>query len=46
MTFGEKGKEGARVHNLEDVATILDVLQRHGHSEVRLLIVDLFVVIC
>ena len=34
MTFGEKGKEGARVHDLKDVAAILDVFQSHGHSEV------------
>ena len=34
MTFGEAGKEGARVSNLEDVAAILDVFQKHGHAEV------------
>lgn len=34
MTFGEAGKEGARVSNLEDVAAILDVFQKHGHTEV------------
>jgi aflatoxin B1 aldehyde reductase len=35
MTFGEEGKEQARVHNLEDIKAILDVFQRHGHDEVR-----------
>ncbi|TDL17032.1 Aldo/keto reductase [Rickenella mellea] len=34
MTFGEKGKEGARVHDLTDVAAILDEFQKHGHVEV------------
>lgn len=34
MTFGEEGKEQARVHNLEDVKAILDVFQSHGHYEV------------
>ena len=34
MTFGEKGKEGARGHDLKDVEAILDVFQRHGHTEV------------
>ena len=34
MTFGEKGKEGSRVHDLKEVEAILDVFQRHGHSEV------------
>jgi len=36
MTFGEEGKEGARVHTLEGVEEILDVFQKHGHSEVSL----------
>jgi len=34
MTFGEAGKEGARVHNLEDVKAILDEFQAHGHREI------------
>jgi aflatoxin B1 aldehyde reductase len=35
MTFGEEGKEGARVHNLNDVEAILDEFMAHGHTEVR-----------
>jgi len=34
MTFGEEGKEGARVHDLKDAEVILDVFQKHGHTEV------------
>lgn len=34
MTFGEAGKQGARVHDLKDVEAILDVFQAHGHYEV------------
>ena len=34
MTFGEAGKDGARVHDLKDVEAILDVFQAHGHKEV------------
>ncbi|RPD64667.1 Aldo/keto reductase [Lentinus tigrinus ALCF2SS1-7] len=34
MTFGEEGKEGARVNKLEDIEAILDIFQAHGHSEV------------
>ena len=34
MTFGEAGKEGARVHDLKDVEAILDIFQAHGHYEV------------
>ncbi|EJD00810.1 Aldo/keto reductase [Fomitiporia mediterranea MF3/22] len=34
MTFGEAGKEQARVHDLKDVEAILDVFQKHGHYEV------------
>lgn len=34
MTFGEPGKDGARVHDLKDVEAILDVFQAHGHNEV------------
>jgi aflatoxin B1 aldehyde reductase len=40
MTFGAAGKEGARVHDLKDVAAILDVFQKHGHSEVCELFFD------
>lgn len=28
------GAEGARVHNLKDVTTIVDTLQKHGHNEI------------
>ena len=35
MTFGEAGKDGARVHDLKDVEAILDVFQAHGHKEVN-----------
>ncbi|KAI0826486.1 Aldo/keto reductase [Trametes gibbosa] len=34
MTFGEAGKEGARVTDIEDVKKILDIFQAHGHTEV------------
>jgi len=34
MTFGEAGKEGARVHDLKDVEKILDIFQAHGHNEI------------
>ena len=34
MTFGDEGKEGARVYNVKDVEAILDVFQAHGHYEV------------
>ncbi|KIJ69467.1 hypothetical protein HYDPIDRAFT_24304 [Hydnomerulius pinastri MD-312] len=34
MTFGEEGTEGARVHDLDDVARMLDIFQAHGHNEV------------
>lgn len=37
MTFGHEGLEGARVYDLKDVSAILDVFQKHGHVEVRLL---------
>ncbi|KAJ7087330.1 Aldo/keto reductase [Mycena belliarum] len=33
MTFGEEGKDGARVHDLKDVEAILDVFLKHGHRE-------------
>lgn len=36
MTFGVEGSEGARVHELKDVETILDIFQSHGHNEVGL----------
>jgi hypothetical protein len=42
MTFGEKGAQGARVHELEDVNAILDVFQKHGHIEVRTFFVPFF----
>ena len=35
MTFGEAGKEQARIHDLETVNAILDIFQAHGHYEVR-----------
>lgn len=28
------GVEGARVHDVKDIASVLDVLQKHGHDEV------------
>ncbi|KAF8852508.1 keto reductase [Acephala macrosclerotiorum] len=34
MTLGKEGAEGARVHGLEDCASMLDILQKHGHSEI------------
>ena len=34
MTFGEAGKEQARVHDLDTVKAILDIFQSHGHFEV------------
>ena len=34
MTFGEEGKEGARVHDSKDIEAILDIFQAHGHDEV------------
>ncbi|EKM52793.1 uncharacterized protein PHACADRAFT_261422 [Phanerochaete carnosa HHB-10118-sp] len=33
MTFGAKGTEGARVHDVKDIEAILDVFQAHGHYE-------------
>ena len=35
MTFGEEGKEGARVHDLKDVEATLDEFLSHGFTEVR-----------
>ncbi|KAI0046810.1 Aldo/keto reductase [Auriscalpium vulgare] len=34
MTFGAPGKEGARIHDLKDVESVLDVFQSHGHNEI------------
>ncbi|KAH9483766.1 Aldo-keto reductase [Psilocybe cubensis] len=34
MTFGEAGKDGARVHNIKDVEAILDAFRSHGHTEI------------
>jgi aflatoxin B1 aldehyde reductase len=34
MTFGAPGEGGARVHDLQGVNAILDVFQKHGHTEV------------
>jgi aflatoxin B1 aldehyde reductase len=34
MTFGEPGKDGARVHNIKDVEAILDAFRSHGHTEI------------
>jgi aflatoxin B1 aldehyde reductase len=34
MTFGAPGKEGARVHDIKDIETILEVFKSHGHTEV------------
>jgi aflatoxin B1 aldehyde reductase len=34
MTFGKAGIEQARVHDLKTAGAILDVFQKHGHSEV------------
>lgn len=34
MTIGAPGKEGARVHTVEDTTDLLDVFQKHGHVEI------------
>ncbi|KAF8163003.1 Aldo/keto reductase [Crassisporium funariophilum] len=34
MTFGEPGKEGARVHDIKDVEAILNAFRAHGHTEI------------
>lgn len=34
MTFGDQGKDGARVHDLKTVEKILDIFRSHGHTEV------------
>lgn len=36
MTFGEAGKDGARVHDIKDVEAILEAFRAHGHTEVLL----------
>ncbi|KAJ7632500.1 Aldo/keto reductase [Roridomyces roridus] len=33
-TFGAPGKEGARIHDLKDVETILNAFLSHGHTEI------------
>ncbi|EIN07557.1 Aldo/keto reductase [Punctularia strigosozonata HHB-11173 SS5] len=33
MTFGEEGKGGVRVSDLQDIEAILDVFAAHGHTE-------------
>lgn len=35
MTFGEEGKEQARVHDVKDIESILDLFKSCGHTEVR-----------
>lgn len=35
MTFGEPGKDGARVHDIKDVEAILNIFRSHGHCEVN-----------
>ncbi|KUI53240.1 Aflatoxin B1 aldehyde reductase member 3 [Cytospora mali] len=34
MTLGKEGAEQARIHDLKDCAEILDVFQKHGHTEI------------
>ncbi|KAG4433665.1 hypothetical protein IFR05_010853 [Cadophora sp. M221] len=34
MTFGLLGTLAARVYQIEDAAAIIDVFQKHGHTEV------------
>lgn len=34
MTFGKEGAEQVRVSDIKQVEAILDVFQRHGHTEV------------
>jgi hypothetical protein len=34
MTFGEEGKEQARVFDLESVRNIIDIFGSHGHREI------------
>lgn len=34
MTFGQRGKEQARVHDYETVHEIIDVFGQHGHREI------------
>lgn len=33
-TKPKPGAEGARIHTVEDVASVIDVLQQHGHNEI------------
>lgn len=33
-TKTKPGAEGARIHTVEDVASVIDVLQQHGHNEI------------
>lgn len=37
MTFGKEGQEQSRVHDLKDVAAILEAFKQHGHVEVSYL---------
>jgi aflatoxin B1 aldehyde reductase len=34
MTFGRKGVEQARVHDLEDAGKMLELFKSHGHVEI------------
>ncbi|TIB01779.1 hypothetical protein E3P94_01366 [Wallemia ichthyophaga] len=34
MTFGQQGKEQARVHDYETVQEIIDIFGQHGHKEI------------
>ncbi|KAI0034793.1 Aldo/keto reductase [Vararia minispora EC-137] len=34
MTFGREGTEGARIHTPEGLSEVLDVFQKHGHTEI------------
>ncbi|KAJ7149748.1 NADP-dependent oxidoreductase domain-containing protein [Mycena crocata] len=34
MTIGEAGREGVRISTRESISELLDVFQKHGHSEV------------
>ncbi|KZV72567.1 Aldo/keto reductase [Peniophora sp. CONT] len=34
MTFGYEGTDGARLHTPEAVSEVLDVFQKHGHTEI------------
>ncbi|TVY50884.1 Aflatoxin B1 aldehyde reductase member 3 [Lachnellula cervina] len=39
MTLGKQGVEQARVHSLEECASLIDVFQKYGHSEIDTAIV-------